>query len=328
MLSDNALTCPRSYTDDKNRDDIDPDKLKNGITNYPSPEDKEILYMFFPGYVQKAHSDGAIKSELRNDEGLLFIDITSPSNIAFVISVIKNGWDVWDQKIRMKELGAAVHGKREVKVRPLFTEETGKKKEQGKSLWSDEGMKYFQHVEKTWRKVYKNEETMRGIYGGFATWLNKYGKEITVAKNSMKTLHYVIARWTSKDKRKSGQSVKLESNESEDKEDKGYCSNKGDILLSRTWLREEREKQKRNEDRNDDIRFNNNKRNNNVNSSNSDDGDDNVSGSGSRERLDKRQQGWKGNKIDSLGKVTRGSKRGENGNPGTRTMRVRNKELK
>ncbi len=68
MLSNNALTCPHSYTDDKNRDNIDPDKLKNGITDYssPSPEDKEILYMFFARYVQKVHSDGAIKSELRN----------------------------------------------------------------------------------------------------------------------------------------------------------------------------------------------------------------------------------------------------------------------
>jgi hypothetical protein len=138
MLSDIALTCPRSYTDDKNRDNIDPDKLKNGITDYPSPEDKEILYMFFARYVQKAHSDGAINSELRNNEGLSFIDIISPSNIAFVISVIKNGQDVWHQKIRMKELGAAVHGKGMVKVRPLFTVGTGKKKEQGKNLWSDE----------------------------------------------------------------------------------------------------------------------------------------------------------------------------------------------
>jgi hypothetical protein len=34
--------------------------------------------------------------------------------------------------------------------------------------------------------------------------LNKYGKEIAVAKNSMKTFHSVIARWTSKDERKSG----------------------------------------------------------------------------------------------------------------------------
>ncbi len=152
MLSDNALTCPRSCTDDENRDKIDPDKLKKGITNYPFPEEKEILYMFFARYVRKAHSDTAIKSELRNNEGLLFVDIISPSNIAFVISVIKNGWDVWNQKIRMKELGAAVHGKWEVKVRPLFTEGTGKKKEQGKSLWSDEGMKYLKYAEKNMEK--------------------------------------------------------------------------------------------------------------------------------------------------------------------------------
>ncbi len=63
-----------------------------------------------------------------------------------------------------------------------------------------------------------------------------------------------------------------------------------------------------------------------MNSSNSKDGEDNVNGSGSRERLDKRQQGWKGNKSDSQGKVTRSSKRGESGGSGTRMMRVRNQE--
>jgi hypothetical protein len=67
----------------------------------------------------------------------------------------------------MNELGAVVHGKQEVKVRPLFTKGTGKKKEQGKSLRSDEGMKYFKHAEKTQRKVCKDKEMMRGIYGGF-----------------------------------------------------------------------------------------------------------------------------------------------------------------
>ncbi len=65
---------------------------------------------------------------------------------------MKNGREVRDQKIRMKELGAAVHSKQEVKVRPLFTEETGREKEQGKSLWSDEGMKYFQRAERNMEK--------------------------------------------------------------------------------------------------------------------------------------------------------------------------------
>jgi hypothetical protein len=81
-----------------------------------------------------------------------------------------------------------------------------------------------------------------------------------------------------------------------------------------------------NKDRNDNRQCKNNERNTNVNSSNSEDGDDNVNGGGSRERLDKRQQGRKGNKSDCPGKVTRGSKRGESGNPGTRMMRLRNKE--
>ncbi len=47
-----------------------------------------------------------------------------------------------------------------------------------------------------------------------------------------------------------------ESNESEDEEDKGYCLDKGNNLLSRTLLREERKKQKTNEDRNDKRRCN------------------------------------------------------------------------
>jgi hypothetical protein len=53
----------------------------------------------------------------------------------------------------MRELGAAVHDKQEVKLTPLFTEGTGMKKEQGKSLWSDEGMKYFKHAEKMERGI-------------------------------------------------------------------------------------------------------------------------------------------------------------------------------
>ncbi len=89
-------------------------------------------------------SDSAIKNELtRNNEELSFVNIISPSDIAFVISVIKNGWNVWNETTRMRELGVAVHGKREAKLRPLITEGTGKKKEQGKNLWSDEGKKNF-----------------------------------------------------------------------------------------------------------------------------------------------------------------------------------------
>ncbi len=65
----------------------------------------------------------------------------------FVISIIKNGCNIRDQNIKMKQLGVAVHGDREQKKRSLFTGGKGKKKEQGKSLWSGEGLKYFKRAE-------------------------------------------------------------------------------------------------------------------------------------------------------------------------------------
>jgi hypothetical protein len=106
------------------------------------------VYKFFARYVKKVYSDSDIKTDLKNNEGLSFVDRITPSDIAFVINVLKNGCNMWDQNIKMKQLGAAVHGDRETKKRPLFTGGKGNKKEQGKSLWSGEGLKYFKPAEK------------------------------------------------------------------------------------------------------------------------------------------------------------------------------------
>ncbi len=54
-----------------------------------------------------------------------------------------------------------------------------------------------------------------------------------------------MARQTSKDNDMSRKSLELECNISQE-ENKGYCSNKGYNLLSKTWSREERDKEKRN----------------------------------------------------------------------------------
>jgi hypothetical protein len=85
------------------------------------------------------------------------------------------------------------------------------------------------------------------MYGGFESWLNKYGKDITVGKNSNKTLHSVMVRWTLKDDDMSRKTLELDRNiGKEEEEDKGYCSDKGYNLLSKTWSREESKKEKRN----------------------------------------------------------------------------------
>ena len=65
--------------------------------------------------MRKVYSDSDIKTDSKNNEGLSFVDKITPSGIVFVISVLKNGRNVWDQNIKMKQLGAAVHGDRETK---------------------------------------------------------------------------------------------------------------------------------------------------------------------------------------------------------------------
>jgi hypothetical protein len=118
LLSGTVSKC-RYITEDKNRVKIDPDKLRNGLDHYASSSDKAELYKFLARYVRKVYPDTDIKNDLKKI--LTFIDRITPSDIAFVISILRNGRNVWDQTIKMKQLGAAVHGERETRLRPLFT---------------------------------------------------------------------------------------------------------------------------------------------------------------------------------------------------------------
>ena len=96
--------------------------------------------------------------------------------------MVKNAQHVWDQTIPKIGLGEQVEddGGNEAKLQPLFMKREGKKKKPGRSLWSDEGMKYYRCTEKVWRKVYKDETIIKDLYRGFDIWLHTYGREIIV----------------------------------------------------------------------------------------------------------------------------------------------------
>ena len=65
--------------------------------------------------------------------------------------------------MKMTSLAIGNNGEKEKKLRPLFTEGTGKKKEQGKSLWSDKGIKYFERSEQKWKKIYRSETVINMV---------------------------------------------------------------------------------------------------------------------------------------------------------------------
>jgi hypothetical protein len=75
--------CCKSFK--KDNTSANPDKLKNGIQNFEGENEKEVLYMFLAKYVRKTHSDSEIKRELKSNEGMSFLDLITPSDIAFWI---------------------------------------------------------------------------------------------------------------------------------------------------------------------------------------------------------------------------------------------------
>ncbi len=111
LFSDTVSQC-HYITEDNNGVKIDPDRLRNGLDHYTSSSDKTELYEFLARYMRMVYPDKDIKKDLKNNEDFSFIGRITPSDIAFVISILKNGCNIWDQTIKMKQLGAAVHGEK------------------------------------------------------------------------------------------------------------------------------------------------------------------------------------------------------------------------
>jgi hypothetical protein len=131
-------------TGDPGRETLDPDLLEEMVKIEQSSNLLNQIFNLITRYVQKVHSDEYICKVLMGyNAGRSFLNIIKPSDIAYIVSIIKNSKGMWDQDIQMRELGEEAKENPEKKFKPLFTSGSGQKRTQGKSLWNLEGMKYF-----------------------------------------------------------------------------------------------------------------------------------------------------------------------------------------
>ena len=72
-----------------------------------------------------------------------FVDVLTPSDIAYVIAIVKNSGEMWDQNARMGEMGHGAMASQEKKLQPLFTQGEGMKRDKGETLWNHEGRHFF-----------------------------------------------------------------------------------------------------------------------------------------------------------------------------------------
>ena len=96
-------------------------------------EARERLYDFIAWYVRKVCPDSIITKGLRAMPGYTFLDLIRPSDIAYVISLLKNGRGMWDMEIEMREMARSGEIKTDAKARPLFTGGKGKKRNWGRT---------------------------------------------------------------------------------------------------------------------------------------------------------------------------------------------------
>ena len=222
-------------TGDPNRENINPDKL--GTLDITGAEEADIdgLFDFFARYVRKVHSDEFIRKTLKLGKGSTFIDVIGPNDIAYVIAVFKNSQQMWDQDIRMRELGKDAMGNPEKKIKPNFTAGSGQKRAKGKTLWNKEGMRYFRNAEKTWKKIYDSEEDMKVLYNGWDEWIVSKGKEITVGDGSRKTFHYVMGSWYDEETPDAKEKIDESEDDNTFGNDGGYSSDRARSRHSVAW---------------------------------------------------------------------------------------------
>ena len=120
------------------------------------------VYEFFTGYLRRIHPDTHWKRTMKKNANQVFFQLITPSDIAFVILLLKNGMPVWNRKKVLFETDEMM----KTKAKPLFMSGEGQKRRFGKTTWSKEGLKYYHKVEKTWQEAYSNKEQMCALING------------------------------------------------------------------------------------------------------------------------------------------------------------------
>jgi hypothetical protein len=96
------------------KEDDDEERLKGFI----------MIYTFFTRYVRRIHPDTHWKRAMKMNPSVVWFQLNTPSDIAFVISLLKNRMTGWKRKTALFKSDDL----RNTKVKPLFTSGEGPKR--------------------------------------------------------------------------------------------------------------------------------------------------------------------------------------------------------
>ena len=159
---------------------VDPDPLSEGFARYSESGMEHFVFEFLLNYVRRIKSDKDWRKLLKKNPMKPFLLFVTPSDIAHVLALIKNGMGVWDQATRMDR---DRNSQGEKKALPLFTKGEGQKRESGKTVWNDEGLNFYYTAEMNWKKVYNDQDEFSDLCNKWEKW----EPEDNYKKNPIKT---------------------------------------------------------------------------------------------------------------------------------------------
>jgi hypothetical protein len=93
-------------TGDPGRETLDHDLLGEMVKIEQGSNLLDQIFNLIARYVWKVHPDEHIRKVLMHyNAGRSFLNIIGPSDIVYIVSIIRNNKGMWDQDIRMQALG-------------------------------------------------------------------------------------------------------------------------------------------------------------------------------------------------------------------------------
>ena len=76
---------------------VEPDPLSEGFNRYAQSDMEHLVFEFLLNYVRRFKSDKDWRKLLKKNPEKPFLLFVTPSDIAFILALIKNGLGMWEQ---------------------------------------------------------------------------------------------------------------------------------------------------------------------------------------------------------------------------------------
>ena len=133
----------------KGKEVLDIEHLKDGVLYWHENDKMDDLMEFLVRYVRHIHSDRYYRMLLIENLGTTFLDIITPSDIAYVVALMKKGAHMW---MSLKDAS----GK---KVKPLFRSGKNMKRTFAMNIWNEDGMEFYNDAFACWHTAFNRHST-------------------------------------------------------------------------------------------------------------------------------------------------------------------------